>query len=160
MKSAPLNQIKSELKHLDHQQLFEICLKLSKSSTLSKEYLTYLLFYADDESGFVEDCKNEINEQFETVHVTNVYLAKKSIRKALKLVLKFSKFSKSKETEITLRIHFCIMLKNVGIRLKAYPVLDNLYLKQIEKIQSLVATLHEDVQIDYEDQLMSLTKYH
>jgi hypothetical protein len=61
-----------------------------------------------------------------------------------------------KRTEVDLLIYFCRKLKNSGVHINKSVVLTNLYLRQIQKIKKALATLHEDLQYDYEEELKSL----
>ena len=62
MKPATVKQLKDELKSRDNQQLVELCLSLTKFKKENKELLTYLLFEAEDERGYIESIKEEIKE--------------------------------------------------------------------------------------------------
>ncbi|RYF92864.1 MAG: hypothetical protein EOO02_24650, partial [Chitinophagaceae bacterium] len=64
MKAATVHDIKQELLHLSASKLTEICLRLAKFKKENKELLTYLLFDAGDEAGYVASVKNEMEEGF------------------------------------------------------------------------------------------------
>ena len=53
-------------------------------------------------------------------------------------------------------IYFCKKLRKAGVALKANTVLGNIYLRQIIKIKKAIATLHEDLQFDYNEELKSI----
>ena len=63
MKAVSVVTIKKELKHRSSEELMEMCLRLSKFKKENKELLTYLLFEAHDESGYIETVKAEIDQQ-------------------------------------------------------------------------------------------------
>ena len=54
MKVASIKDIKTELKKRTNDELLELCLHLSKFKKENKELLTYLLFEAHDETGYIE----------------------------------------------------------------------------------------------------------
>src|SRR5687768_7566282 len=115
MKPATSNDIKKALKELPPARLIELCLRLARFKKENKELLTYLLFEADDEETYVQQVKNEIDEGFDGITTSSLYLAKKSIRKVLRITNKFIRYSDSAETEVQLLIHFCSALKRSKI---------------------------------------------
>ena len=122
----------------------------------NKELLTYLLFEAHNEQGFVENVKKEIDEQFVDLPKPTPYLTKKSLRKMLRSIAKYSKYTGTKESAIEMLLHFCIKLKNSGIRIQKNKALSNLYDQQLKKLNSLAALVHEDLSFDYKKQLAQL----
>ena len=111
MKAVPITRIKKELQHLSQEELVDIVLRVGKYKVENKELLTYLLFEASDEDGYIEVVKEYIDEQFELVNLQNYYYIKKSVRKILRTIKKYIKYSKLPETETALLIHFCRKLK-------------------------------------------------
>ncbi|HEY4786397.1 MAG TPA: hypothetical protein VIH57_10130 [Bacteroidales bacterium] len=156
MKAASLKEIKTELNTLHPQQIQELCMHMAKFKKENKELLTYLLFEAHDEKAYITGVKSEIDELFDEVNKSNTYFAKKNIRKILRITNKYVKYSGSKQTEVELRIYFCKKLRKTGIPLPVNTVLGNIYLRQFQKITQLVATLHEDLQFDYSEELSLL----
>lgn len=156
MESVSLSEIKKELKTIAPQQLQELCLRLAKYKKENKELLSYLLFDAIDEQAFVQNVKNEIDEQFKQLNKHSIYLAKKTIRKVLKTTDKFIKFSGSKETEIELLIHFCQKLKKSGLNIRSRGVIFNIYQRRVERVKKVLSLLHEDLQFDYEEAVEEL----
>src|SRR5438105_4488438 len=106
MKAASLNELQKELATLPLKQVLEICSRLIKYKKENKELLTYLLFEARDEESYIKNIKNEIDFQFREMNRSNLYLAKKSLRKILRMINKFIRYSGEKQTEIELRIHY------------------------------------------------------
>jgi hypothetical protein len=157
MKAASVNEIKQELSTVKSASLTELCLRLARFKKENKELLTYLLFEAHHEQGFAEGIKKEIDEQFAAINQSQLYFAKKSLRKIVRIINKYCRYSGIKETEIELRIHFCTMLKESGIPISQNAVINNLYLSQLKKIHSVLATLHEDLQYDYLKQVEGLS---
>jgi hypothetical protein len=157
MKSATINEIKQELSSTRPAQLVDLCLRLARFKKENKELLTYLLFEAHDEQSYTSGVKKEIDELFDTINLSHLYFAKKTLRKIVRVINKYCRYSGNKQTEIELRIYFCQSLKASGIPFTRNKVINNLYDSQLKKINALLATLHEDLQYDYQKELNELT---
>lgn len=153
MKAASTNEIKQELLTLPPKKVLELCLRLARFKKENKELLSYLLFNAHDEHGYVESIKKEIDENFSQLPTGNWYLVKKALRKILKAIGKYSKHTATKESEVEMLIHFCLNVKKSGIRFRSYKVLSSLYDQQLKKLNGLVEQVHEDLRFDYKKQL-------
>ncbi|MCD8410500.1 hypothetical protein [Tenacibaculum finnmarkense] len=149
MKTATIKALKDELKHKNQNELLELCLQLIRFKKENKELLTYLLFEADNEQGYIVAIKNEMDVLFENINTKSYFFIRKSARKILTNTKKHIRFSKNKETEVELLLHFCIKLKNLKPSIKNSPRLQNILATQVKLIQKIVATLHEDLQYDY-----------
>ncbi len=149
MKSATIHEIKQELSTVKPAQLVELCLRLARFKKENKELLTYLLFEANDEQAYIAAIKHEIDENFAAINLSQLYFAKKSLRKIARIINKYCRYSGSKQTEVELRIYFCSQLKESGIPVERNPVINNLFLSQLKKVNAVLATLHEDLQYDY-----------
>jgi len=158
MKSVTLNEIKKELNYLESTRVAELCLRLAKYKKENKELLSYLLFEVHDEAAYIEKVKIEIDEQFENIPQTNIYLAKKTLRKILRITNKFIKYSGSKQTEVELLIYYCKKLNTSGIAYHNYTILNNMYTQITLKITKAISLLHEDLQYDYDRELEELGK--
>ena len=157
MKAASVKELKQELNNCSQQELIALCLRLSKFKKENKELLTYLLFESYDESGYIENVKREIDTQFQQVNRKTFYLIKKGIRKILRDLKKYIRFSPKKETEIDLLIYFCLKLNSFSPSLRNNNPIQKLYLVQIGMIKKKVAALHEDLQSDYDLELEDLS---
>ena len=156
MKAASLSELKQEIATLTPKEVLEICMRLAKHKKENKELITYLLFEAGDEKTFIKNIQEETEEQFREMNSSNLYLAKKSIRKILRTINKYIRYSGSKETEVELRIHYCRTLVDSGIPFRKSQVILNLYNNQLKKIETAVASLHEDLQYDYRKEISDL----
>lgn len=156
MKTASLSELKNELNSLKPPEIMALCMRLAKYKKENKELLTYLLFEAGDELEYIESIKKEIDQGFEGMNRSNLYFAKKNIRKTLRIANKYIKYSGSKQTEVEILIYFCTKLKNSGISIKASIVLSNLYQRQVQRIKKALSALHEDLQYDYNEALDSI----
>lgn len=153
MKPATVHQIKKELELLDAKKMTAICLRLAKYKKENKELLSYLLFEADDEQEYVKGIKEEIAHQFSEMTNRNLYYAKKSLRKILRYLDRFVRYSGNKETETELRIYFCELIKESWLPIHRSQVLLNLYDRQIKKIDTAMSKLHEDLQFDFKERI-------
>ncbi len=156
MKTASLAEIKQELQNLTAKEITDACLRLARFKKDNKELLTYLLFEAHNIEGYTEQVKEMISERFKDINTSNLYLAKKTLRKILRLVNKHIKYVGSKQTEVELLIHFCLMLKHSGIRIHKNKALNNMYMQQLKKIKAALSALHEDIQYDFVKQIDEL----
>lgn len=156
MDTSSLSELKKEVSLLPAKDVVEICMKLTRYKKENKELLNYLLFYAHDEQSYIETVKKEITSLFKDSVIFTLYLSKKTIRRILKITNNYIRYSKIKQTEVELRIHFCFEIKKSGILPQADKSLRNLYQRQLEKINKAMEKLHEDLQHDYLIELNSL----
>ncbi|MGB1308506.1 MAG: hypothetical protein ACPG6B_06325 [Oceanihabitans sp.] len=156
MKTATIKQLKEELKPYSSDELLNLCLRLSRFKKENKELLTYLLFEAHNEANFIESIKNEIDIHFNTINTNSYFYIKKSVRKILRLIKKYSRYSLKKETEVELLLYFCFKLKNITPSYKQNVTLSNIYQRQILTIKKITSNLHEDLQFDYNMELEKL----
>ena len=150
MKVSSISELKKELHELPQKQLVELCLSLAKYKKDNKEFLDYLLFQAHDKQSFISAVKSEIDEHFEELKTqSNLYYVKKSLRKLLRIITKYCKYVGDKAAAADLHIYFCVKLKQSGIPFHKSQLLINMYEQQLKKINTLIASLHEDLQQDY-----------
>jgi hypothetical protein len=150
MKAASLHELKQELAHLPPKELVELCLRLGRFKKENKELLTYLLFEASDERAFITSVKSFIDIEFGAIPLdNNLYLIKKSLRKILRTLSKYIRFTGSKTVEVELLIHYCALIHQSTIPIHKSTALTNLYDMQLKKIRKALSTLHEDLQYDY-----------
>ncbi|WP_062059284.1 hypothetical protein [Aquimarina longa] len=157
MKTASVKELKTELGDCSHQELIELCLRLSRFKKENKELLTYLLFDSTNEDEFIKTIKREIDEEFESINITSYYFIKKSIRKILRNIKKYIRYSKNKETEIELILHFCSKLNCFAPSIHDNNVLKNIYNREIVAIKKKIILVHEDLQHDYQLELQKLS---
>jgi hypothetical protein len=156
MKAASISEIKNELKGEPPARLLELCLQLARYKKENKELLTYLLFEAHDLQTYITTVKEEIDQNFENITTTNLYIAKKNLRKILRTTNKYIRYTGSKVAETELLVYFCKRLKDSKIPIRKSTALINLYNSQLKKIGTAVSTLHEDLQHDYLLELQQL----
>lgn len=158
MKAASVNEIKQELQALHSDKLVELCLRLARFKKENKELLTYLLFEAHNQTDYITSVKKEMDSQFTSVNQSNVYFAKKTIRKVLRTANKFIRYSSSAVVETELLLHFCFLLQSLGPSFLRNTIIKNMYQAQLKKIDKVINGLHEDLQYDYVKQVAVLTE--
>jgi len=157
MKAASLHELKQELSHLTAKELLELCLRLGRFKKENKELLTYLIFEAHDERAFISNVKADIDAEFAAIPKdNNLYLVKKTLRKILRTITKYIRFTGSRVVEVELLLYYCRVLKQSGIPIRKTTALTNLYEGQIKKIRKALPSLHEDLQYDYSRELEEL----
>jgi hypothetical protein len=156
MKAVTIKEISGELQNLSPKELRDLCLRLARFKKENKELLTYLLFEATDEAGYIESVKQEIDLQFGKVNRNSYYFIKKGLRKILLNTRKFIRYSHNRKTEIDLLIYYCLKLKKFTPSIQRNIALRNLYIKQVAEIREKLGSLHEDLQYDYVKELEAL----
>ena len=151
--------IKKELKHLSKDELLDICLKMGKFKKENKAFLTYLLFQSDDENSYIENVKSTLDEMFESINSNSYFFMKKTIRKILRQIKIYSKYSSEKSTEVELMIYYCEELNKLKPSIHKNTTLSNLYERQVLSLQKKISVLHEDLQFDYTHKLEILEDY-
>lgn len=157
MKAASVKEIKSALENLPPHELLPLTLRLAKFKKENKELLTYLIFEAGDEESYVRSVKEAVDEQFNDINHSSLYFVKKSLRKILRLINRYSRYSAETQTTVELLIYFCKKIKEEKIPVKKSTALVNLYAGQIKKIQKEISSMHEDLQYDYIKELEKLS---
>ncbi len=156
MKAVTVKILKEELAHQSQKKLVALCLQLSKFKKENKELLTYLLFEAADEESYIESIKDLLDKEFDTINTKSYFYIRKSMRKILRLIKKYIRYSKKKETEVALLLYYCTKLKDFTPSIKNSVRLQNIFDRQVVLIQKAIATLHEDLQYDYRLELEEL----
>ncbi|MDD7885629.1 hypothetical protein [Flavivirga sp. 57AJ16] len=149
MKAVTLREIKQELNTLSTSEIQELCLRLSRFKKENKELLTYLLFESHNESGYIESVKGYIDEAFELINRDSYFYIRKSVRKILRNIKKYVRYSQNKETEVALLLYFCQKLKDFSPSINGSVQLHNIYKRQILLSKKIISNLHEDLRYDY-----------
>jgi hypothetical protein len=152
MKPEKLSDIKKELLAQDVRQLSEICIRIAKYKKENKELLDYLLFRADDPMEYAESIKSTLEGDFKSLR-THYYYSLKSLRKILRLMNRYVKYTGSKEVEMEMLLWFCRNFLIYTDTRSSHKPLRALFVRQIEKIAKVFPKLHEDLQFDYRNEL-------
>lgn len=149
MKAASVVELRKELEHLDKEKLKQLCLRLARFKLENKELLTYLLFESEDESSYIQSIKNQLDILFLDINTNSYFYVKKSIRKILRRIRKFARYSNQPETEVELLLYFCLKMEDITPSIFKNKTLTNIYNRQIESAQKKTKKLHEDLQYEY-----------
>ncbi len=158
MRAASVKEIKTELEIQPEQRLLELCLRLAKFKKENKELLTYLLFEESNETGYIESVKAQVDIAFLELNIKSIYIAKKNLRKILRAINRYIKYSGQKTTEVTLLMFYLSKIDESGLEIKKSQLLMNIYASQLKKIKAAIETMHEDLQYDYKRELVKLEK--
>ena len=114
------------------------------------------MFEEDDLPHYIQNVKEEIDEGFLHINTSNVYFAKKTIRKVLRIANKHIRYTGSKAAEAEILLHYLTDFKGLNLSWRKSTALTNLYASQLKKIQAAIDTMHEDLQYDYKRELERL----
>jgi hypothetical protein len=148
---SSIQEQKKELKALSSAELAEICLRLSKYKKDNKELLNYLLFHQHDPRAYVDSVKAELQVEFEQLNKQSYYCSK-SLRKILRNLSRQAKYVANTELELDMLLWFCTnYLQYVDLKTNNKS-LQNILLRQFQKMEKLSKKLHEDLQFDYQQE--------
>lgn len=151
MKPEKLSDIKKELLGRSVNELTDICLRLAKYKKENKELLNYLLFDANVPMEYAEQVKLFLLEDFKSMQ-KHYYYSTKSLRKIIRLVNRYAKYTASKQVETELALWFCTNYLLFADLRTSHKPLQGLLIRQFEKISRLLPKLHEDLQFDYRNE--------
>lgn len=152
MKAASIAELKKELVRREPGELLDACLSLARFKKDNKELLTYLLFLCHDELGFANSLCAEIDHQFS--ETPNAH--KKTLRKLIRWMNKCLRFTKVKDTEIQVRLHFCRKLRSSQTPMRNSKVIINMYNGQLKKVRRAIEKLHPEIQREVEREIKAL----
>lgn len=158
LKPADLKEIRKELALQDRKDLEEICVRLTRFKKDNKELLTYLLFWSEDEEQYIREINAAISEMMVEARGLTIYTAKKTIRKVVRNMNRYLRFSGNKTTDLEVRIHFCEEMNQLNINFRRSKMLTGIYEAQVKKIRIALKSIHEDLQRDYEGRIRDLEK--
>jgi len=148
MKPEKLSDIKKELLGRSVTELSDICLRLAKYKKENKELLNYLLFDSNEPMEYAEQVKLFLLEDFKSMQ-KHYYYSTKSLRKIIRLLNRYAKYTASKQVETELALWFCSNYLLFADLRTSHKPLQGLLIRQFEKINKLLPKLHEDLQFDY-----------
>lgn len=158
MKAATLHQIKKELETYAPKKIMDLTLRLIKYKTENKELISYLLFDEDDLAGYISDLREDISAMFTDIRFLPSYQIKRVLKKALKFITRYAKYTNVKETEAELLLHFCSLMREHSLLRNTNKVISVIFYKQLEKVEKMLPGLHEELQYDYKDKIETLRK--
>jgi hypothetical protein len=151
MKPEKLSDIKKDLSGRSVQELTEICLRIAKYKKDNKELLNYLLFDSNDPMAYAGQVKSFLETDFKALQ-PNYYYSTKSLRKIIRMMNRYAKYTASKQVETELALWFCHNYLLYADLKSSHKPLQGLLSRQLEKINKLLPKLHEDLQFDYKSE--------
>ncbi|MBT8287735.1 MAG: hypothetical protein KJO00_06930, partial [Bacteroidia bacterium] len=133
-------------------------LKMSRFKLETKELLTYLVFESENEQAYVESVKAFITHEIGSIEYKKYYYIKKSIRRILRQTKRYIRYSKIKESEAEILIHFCSEVLKIKPSISKNKMLTNMYRKQLEMAQKAILKLHDDLQFDFNSTIDDLPR--
>src|SRR5688572_8688414 len=118
MKAATVHEIKEALTQLPPSQVAELCLRMVKFKKENKELVSFMLFDANDLPAYLAEIKAEMALEFEAINKSQLYFAKKSLRKILRNTNKQIRYIGSKTAEVELLMAYCACMADSGIPYK------------------------------------------
>lgn len=149
MKSASLKEIRDELAVMPHKELIGLLQRLARFKKENKELLTFLLFESHDIGGYLASVRREMLEGMLDIRPRQTWLARKTVRKTLRIAMMHIRLSASRQVEADLLIYFVRLVVDSGIDMTANPVVRNLCHTQLRRIDAAIDALHEDLQYEY-----------
>ncbi|MCU4174810.1 hypothetical protein [Carboxylicivirga sp. N1Y90] len=156
LETSSISVIKKELQQMPKEVLIQHFLRVAKYKKESKELLNYLLFESHDEANYIRQVKEEVEAEFKTINHASIYYVKKGVQRIHRILNKYIRYSGKKATQIELLIFFCYQMKLCKTNYKRSKVLNNLYDRQIVSISKALAAVHEDLRLDFEEDLKQI----
>lgn len=146
MYTAGVREIRQELEAQSPKELINIIQRLARFKKENKELLTFLLFDAHDLDGHLAAVREELLTSMLDIQPERIYLAKKTVRKTLRIANKHIRLIGSKAAEAEIRLHVCRLLQQSGLPIDRNPVLQRIFQTQMRSARKAIDTLHEDLQ--------------
>lgn len=150
-----LSDLKKELLELSKPELIQLCLRVAKLKRENKELLAYLIYDVDDPLFYAQKLKPEIKEVFNQPFQHPYYLTK-SIRKAMRLITKYYRFTSNKQGETELLIYLVEEFHQTWRYEYRYQALGKVIFRCLEKAQSNLNKIAEDFKADFEQPISEL----
>ena len=147
-RTEKLTKLKHELEALSPPELLKIVLRLAKHKVENKELLSYLLFDAEDPLNYAEYLKEEMETPFLQA-VSHPYYLLKSLRKSLRLITKYYRFTGNRNGEVELLLKLVSSFHEHYKSHYKYAALSKFIFRCLDKAEKSIDKLHEDLQADY-----------
>lgn len=150
-----LSDLKKELLVLSKPELIQLCLRVAKLKRENKELLAYLIYDVEDPLFYAEKLKPELKEVFEQPFQHAYYLTK-SIRKVMRLIAKYYRFTSNKQGETELLIYLVDEFHKSWRNEYRYQALGKVIFRCLEKAESNLKKIDEDFRADFEEPIAQL----
>lgn len=157
MTPASVDQIKKELQKLPPKKVLDLALRLARFKKENKELITYLLFEAGDEPGYIQSLQIEIDEMLGEIHKGPSATIKKQLRRITRLINRQTKYIGSKSAAVELHLHLCNGIYNHPDNLLNITSANTIFQQQLSKATRLVPLVEDDLQYDFQLTIDQLT---
>lgn len=158
MRPASIHDIRGQLQHLSNDELKELIIRLARFKQENKGLITYRIFDSLDEDAFVFSVLQLIREAFLGINPAP-YLAKKTVRKAIRIGNQAIKYSGIPTTELSILCCLLEEMQSSPVDISSSPVLINLARGLEKRAQRCFDALHEDLQFEYRNQLQGVNRW-
>ena len=155
MDKCSIASIRKELKNLEREELVLVCLRLARYKKDNKELVSFLVFQRNEEE-FILEVKTEIHFEFTGLKLLSAFQQKKILQKSIRKINKYSKFCLSKTFDLVMFMFICQSLRDSGISLYSHTFAGTIYKKILLKASKIHSTLHEEIQGDFNEDLLHL----
>jgi hypothetical protein len=158
MRPASIQEIRNQLHHETPEALIDLILRLARFKQENKALVTYRIFDSIDEDAFVVSVQQMISEVFVGVNPAP-YLAKKTIRKAIRMGNQAIKYSGIPTTEISILLCLLQEMEQAQVDISSSPVLINLAKGLFKRAKKCHDGLHEDLQFEYRTKIQDISNW-
>jgi hypothetical protein len=156
-KPAGLPEIKKALKTLQREELVDLISTICKANKFAKEVVTFKLFHEQESSdSYVEKVNNIILDTFNNNYWGTYRYAAKSLRKVSKVTTEHLRVVKQPEQQLAIHLFLCKQLKAYDINEASPGFLGTFYERKKNKALQLFDKLHEDLKMDFEEEVSAL----
>ena len=156
MLSSSSSEIKKELQHLDHEELVKVALRLARFKKENKQLLHYILFAAHEPLDYAAEVKEAMNEALQNLNTNSAFLAKKTLRKVLRIAADHIRFSNHEEVAAEITLHALSILNALPAKLMRAMVIANMKKAQLKKMEAILAELHPDLGYEYRNRFEAI----
>lgn len=158
MRPASIQEIRNQLQHESQEALFDLIIRLARFKQENKALITYRIFDSIDEDAFVVSVQHMIRDTFSGINPAP-YLAKKTIRKAIRIGNQAIKYSGIPTTEISILLCLLDEMEQASVDIASSPVLINLAKGLFKRVHKCFETLHEDLQFEYRTKIQDMSSW-
>ena len=151
-----VDEIKKELQALPPKKVIELALKLVRFKKENKELISYLLFDAGDQAGYIETLRFQIDEMMSQIERGPSATVKTQLRAITRMIGRQIRYMANKEAAAELYLHFCETLLSHPSKLSEVPSAKTIYHQQLKKLNKIVPALNDDLQYDIQQRVTSL----
>jgi len=105
---------------------------------------------------YAEEVKGLMDDALQNLNTSSAFLAKKTLRKILKIAADNARFSSNAEIAAELTLHALSILNALPSKLMRATVIANMKKAQLKKMETTLAELHPDLEYEYRSRFDNL----